>query len=215
MTEVERLATLLKQAYDAEPNRDTGWHGPSVSALLRDVSVRDALERPFAGCHTISEIVLHIAFWDEVCVRRLAGENLSVTTGSPEDWPERVGESELDWEKTLARGRTARESFVAAVRSLGTADLDLVVPSWGWTLYTMIHGTLHHDLYHAGHNSPHQGGVTCPRAESDRVSSLGFQYRSVLKPAAKHLSQLSNGPFDAVTMSSVAIPVAGALVPTV
>jgi hypothetical protein len=150
MNEVERLATLLAQAYDGEPNRDTAWHGPSVSALLRDVSASDALVRPLTGCHTIWEIVLHIAYWDEVCVRRLAGERLSVTTGSPEDWPERVGESESDWQQTLARGRAARDSFVAAVRSLSTADLDSVVPSWGWTFYTMIHGTLHHDLYHAG-----------------------------------------------------------------
>lgn len=151
MTEIQRLAALIEQAYFGESRRpDTGWHGPSISGLLRDVTAREARERVRPSTHTIWELTLHMAYWDEVCVRRLNGERLSVTTGSPEDWPAVAGESDDDWLATLNRSRSSRQSLVVAVRALKDDDLERTVPDWGWPFYTMIHGTLHHDLYHAG-----------------------------------------------------------------
>jgi hypothetical protein len=91
-----------------------------------------------------------MAYWDEVCVRRLQGERLMVTTGSPEDWPPVEGVGEAQWSSDRERSRRARAALVRTVRALTDADLDRTVPEWGWTFHTMIHGTLHHDLYHAG-----------------------------------------------------------------
>jgi hypothetical protein len=150
MTTLERLASLIEQAFDGDSKPDTGWHGPSVSGLLRDVTVRQALARVTPGAHTIWELVLHMSFWDDVCVRRLKGERLSVTTGSPGDWPEQVGSSADDWSATVESSRRSRQSLVLAVRGLADDDLGRIVPDWGWTYEKMIHGTLHHDLYHAG-----------------------------------------------------------------
>jgi hypothetical protein len=150
MTATERLASLIQQAFDGDQSPDTGWHGPSVSGLLRDLTAQEALTPGLPGTHSIWELVLHMSFWDDVCVRRLKGERLSVTTGSRGDWPDRVGTSAHDWAATLASSHGSRQSLVAAVRSLRDDDLERVVPDWGWTYETMIHGTLHHDLYHAG-----------------------------------------------------------------
>lgn len=147
MSEFQQLADLVEQAYDGKPPRAVAWHGPSVSAVLSDVSREDALTRLSPASRSIWEVVLHVAFWDEVCVRRLKGERLDVTTGSPEDWPELAADT---WPAPLARAREARGALLDVIRSLSETDLDTIVPDWGWTFYTMIHGTLHHDLYHAG-----------------------------------------------------------------
>ena len=150
MGEALRLADLLQQAYDGEQGSPSAWHGPSISLLLRDVTDAEAARVLAPGMHSVAELVLHMAFWDEVCVRRLSGEELMVTTGSPEDWPACPALDADTWRAILRRSQAARASLVAKVRSLSDPDLQTLVAGWGWSYGLMIHGTLHHDLYHAG-----------------------------------------------------------------
>jgi uncharacterized damage-inducible protein DinB len=148
--EVRRLAELLRQAYEGEPGRDSGWHGPSLRALLAGVTAEEARRRPLDERHTIWELVVHMAAWDEICVRRLAGEVILATTGSPEDWPAVTATSAEAWEDAVGRLRRAQAALVEAVRGLTDAQLEATVPGWEWSNHLMIHGTVHHDLYHAG-----------------------------------------------------------------
>jgi uncharacterized damage-inducible protein DinB len=150
MRESARLADLLEQAYAGEEGRAEAWHGPSLRALLSGVSAEQALRRPVASGHSIWELVLHIAVWDEICSRRLRGERILATTGSPEDWPALEGTDEAAWQASLARLARAQQELVATVRSLSEERLQECVAGWPWTCYLTIHGTLHHDLYHAG-----------------------------------------------------------------
>jgi hypothetical protein len=150
VTEARRLAALLEQAYFGERGRATGWHGPSIATILDRIEPGSTSGPIAAGRHTPLEIVLHIAFWDEVCRRRLHGETLKVTTGSPEDWPRAVAVGPTAWRRARARLRRAQIGLIETVSSLTPRDLRTKVPGWGWTNYLMIHGTLHHDLYHAG-----------------------------------------------------------------
>jgi hypothetical protein len=41
-------------------------------------------------------------------------------------------------------------SIWEVVEALPEARLEEKAPGWPWTNHLMIHGTLHHDLYHAG-----------------------------------------------------------------
>jgi uncharacterized damage-inducible protein DinB len=133
------------------PRRDSAWHGPSLRALLLGVSAEEATRKPIPGAHSIWELVLHIAVWDEICTRRLQGEVIRATTGSPEDWPEGVGETnEARWQEAVARLFRAQAELARAVEALPEERLEDRVPGWPWTNHLMIHGTLHHDLYHAG-----------------------------------------------------------------
>jgi len=160
--ETLRLAALLRQACDGEPEhegpttrddvprRDDAWHGPSLRKLLRGVSADRATRKPVVGAHSIWELVLHIAAWDEICTRRLRGEVVLATTGSPEDWPA-VGEtSEARWQEAGARLFRAQAELARAVAALPEVRLEDRAPGWPWSNHLMIHGTLHHDLYHAG-----------------------------------------------------------------
>jgi uncharacterized damage-inducible protein DinB len=150
MSETARVAALLRQAWDGEPGHDAAWHGPSLRKLLEGVTAAQAANAPVAGAHTIWELVLHIAVWDEICTRRLRGEVIRATTGSPEDWPPVGALGAEAWRDVVARLERAQATLAEAVESLAEERLDDKAAGCEWTNHRMIHGTLHHDLYHAG-----------------------------------------------------------------
>jgi uncharacterized damage-inducible protein DinB len=149
-TEPRWTSDLIVQALDGENGRPSGWHGPSLRALLSDVSFDEARTRLTPDSHTIWELVLHMAVWDEICVRRLAGEAIATTTGSPGDWIAVEIETADAWRDACARAASARAALASATADLDQDDLDRVVAGWPWLYRLMIHGTLHHDLYHTG-----------------------------------------------------------------
>jgi len=71
-----------------------------MQELLADVTAATAAARPLSDAHSIWEIVLHIATWEEVVRRRLQGE---VVTHLPseQDWPPVQDISEAAWRKVL------------------------------------------------------------------------------------------------------------------
>ena len=102
---------------DDEPRRDDAWHGPSLRKLLRGVGVDQATRKPIPAAHSIWEVVLHVTAWDEICTRRLRGEVILATTGSPEDWPP-VGEtSEARWQEDVARLLRAQSELARTVEA--------------------------------------------------------------------------------------------------
>ncbi len=145
------LAALLKQAYFGEPDRDDGigWHGPSVHGVVKEVGVAMASDR-LAGSHSIWELVLHIAVWDEMCARRLGGEVIAITTGDAGDWPDVGEQTEAAWRAAQSRLEAAQVRLIDVITQLKPEALQAQTAGCKWTNYTMIHGTLHHDLYHAG-----------------------------------------------------------------
>src|SRR3979411_2158083 len=97
------ISELMRQAYAGEKSNSTAWHGPSIRQLLTGVGASNAARKPIANGPSIWELVLHIAQWDSICARRLAGEDIRLTTGDPEDWPALPAVSEDSWNATLKR----------------------------------------------------------------------------------------------------------------
>jgi hypothetical protein len=95
-------------------------------------------------------LILHISIWDEICDRRLRGEHITMTTGSPGDWERPTDLSADGWARAVERVTRAQAALVSTVRSLQDSDLDRQVAGWPWSYRLMIHGTLHHDIYHFG-----------------------------------------------------------------
>ena len=156
------MAALLRQAcygepehaepsgFEHQPRQDDAWHGPSLRKLLRGVGVDHAIRKPIPGAHSIWEVVLHVTAWDEICTRRLRGELILATTGSPEDWPAVQETTEARWQEDVTLLFRAQSELARTVEGLPEARLEDKAPGWPWTNHLMIHGTLHHDLYHAG-----------------------------------------------------------------
>src|SRR2546425_11680632 len=84
MSETARLADQIRRAFDGD-----AWHGDSVLALLANVNSAIAAARPIQNAHTIWELVLHIAAWDDAVRRRTWGTAVTLTDERSEE--RRVG----------------------------------------------------------------------------------------------------------------------------
>jgi uncharacterized damage-inducible protein DinB len=67
-SEAARIANQLGRAFDG-----AAWHGDSLFEILAEVTPAQAAARPIQGAHSIWELVLHIAAWDDAVLRRFAG----------------------------------------------------------------------------------------------------------------------------------------------
>ena len=145
MGEVSRILDQLHRAYEGP-----AWHGPALAEILPGVTAEMAARRPIAGGHTIWEIVFHLTVWMSVPVRRLRGETLAGL--SPEqDWPPVTDSSEAAWRRSLVLLAEAERNLEAEVRELNDDRLgEIVLGDRPHSIYTLLHGVIQHNLYHAG-----------------------------------------------------------------
>src|SRR5262249_44475572 len=118
--------------------------------ILKGVTAAQATKKPPGASHSIWELVLHIANWEEITVRRLRGEKVEWVQDSPIDWPGVDGTSEAEWQKTLQRLEKANRSLRNAVAKATRAQLNKTVPNRPYSNELMVHGIIHHDVYHSG-----------------------------------------------------------------
>lgn len=141
--EVTRIEDQLKRAFEGD-----AWHGPPLMEALRGVTADRAAAKPIAGAHSIWEIVLHVAAWEDAVRRRLGGEPVSLSDA--EDWPA-VGEAgDAAWKEALEKLRSGHMALRRAVAKLSDARLKEEAPGATYTVYHLVHGVIQHDLYHAG-----------------------------------------------------------------
>jgi uncharacterized damage-inducible protein DinB len=145
MREVIRIGSQLKRA-----NEGVAWHGPSLRELLADVSAQQAAARPFPGAHSIWEIVLHVAAWQQFVKRAVEGEPMPANLPPEENWPQVEDASEEAWQSALTNLGSVNKQLRDAVRKLRDEDLDGIVGGREYSFYFMLHGVIQHSLYHAG-----------------------------------------------------------------
>jgi uncharacterized damage-inducible protein DinB len=142
MKEPHRIADQLARSL-----RGDAWHGPSLSELLEDVSAEDAARHPVPGAHSIGELVLHVAVWQDVIRRRLTGDSRALT--DEENWRGFAGGDDA-WREAKDSLRNSTELLMTAASALAESDLDEpILPGYS-TRYVSLHGAVQHNLYHAG-----------------------------------------------------------------
>jgi uncharacterized damage-inducible protein DinB len=144
MSEIQRIDEQLRQAFEGN-----AWHGPAVRELLADVSATSAVAKPLSGAHSIWEIVLHIATWEGVVRQRLQGETIA-DLPPEQDWPAIQDTSEAAWRKAIQDLERANHALREEIARVDEEDLAEQVPGKEHSVYTMLHGIIQHDLYHAG-----------------------------------------------------------------
>jgi uncharacterized damage-inducible protein DinB len=80
MSETARLADQIRRAFEGD-----AWHGDSVLELLATVDAATAAARPIKNAHSIWELILHIAAWDDAVRRRTGGT--AVTLSDQQNFP--------------------------------------------------------------------------------------------------------------------------------
>jgi uncharacterized damage-inducible protein DinB len=142
-SEAIRIAELLRRAFEG-----SAWHGPALLELLEDVGAATATAKPLARVHSIWELVLHIAVWDGVALRRLSGEKCQPTGLA--NFPPVPSPTEAAWRKAIAETKRTHNTLVKTVAGLPDSRLGDRVPGKRYDFYHMLHGIAQHELYHAG-----------------------------------------------------------------
>jgi len=144
VNEVKRISSQLRRSFDGE-----AWHGPSVREVLANVTAGQAAARPIPNAHTIWELALHIAAWENVARRRIEGEIIP-NVSNEEDWPAVTDTGEEAWQKAIEYLGQNHEALRDVVRKLDEAQLSEMAAGANYSVYFLLHGVVQHNIYHAG-----------------------------------------------------------------
>jgi len=146
MTETVRLAGQIRRAFEGN-----AWHGDSLGELLADVNAKTAATRPIKNAHTIWELLLHIAAWDDAVRRRTGGT--AVTLSDEQNFPPVKDTSEAAWRQAIEFAKNTHNELIKAVAAFPDSRLHEQVPGKTASYYNyfyMFSGIVQHELYHAG-----------------------------------------------------------------
>ena len=147
MTETERISNQFQRAFDGE-----AWHGPSVLSLLNDVTAEQAAAHPIPGAHSIWELTLHIAAWEDACRRRLQGDPAQLS--DDENFPPVNDTGAAAWENAKSKLIDVHRRLLEAIAEIDDARLDQPIINSTEipfsSAYVTLHGGVQHSLYHAG-----------------------------------------------------------------
>jgi len=144
MNEVKHLADQQRRALEGG-----GWHGPALLEVLQGVTAKRAAARPIRTVHSIWEIVLHIEAWDRVVLGRLTGHPIDLSDA--ENWPAVRDVSPGAWKRAVASMKSTHQKLNRRIAKLTPARLDGGYgPRKRYKIFRLVHGVVHHELYHAG-----------------------------------------------------------------
>jgi uncharacterized damage-inducible protein DinB len=148
MNEAKRMAELYRSVYEGD-DKGEAWHGPALKPLLKDVTAEQAGRSPKMGAHSILQLILHLAYWEEIILRRLQGEIVDAPLNSPDDWPANRKLTDSEWKAALSRLEKSHAALGKAVENCSDEKLKQRVPDRNYDNYTLLHGIIHHCVYHS------------------------------------------------------------------
>jgi len=139
-SEIRNILVLLNSTFEKN-----AWHGPSVKEVLQDINPQQSLKR-LNNTHSIIELVSHMTAWRLFVIQRLLGDN-AYAVNDQMNFP-----SESDWKKALKGLYDTQARLVELLEPIPDTRLTDVVSheSFKYTFYHLLHGIIHHDLYHVG-----------------------------------------------------------------
>ena len=143
MSELEFVADQLNRAFDGE-----AWHGPALMEVLEGVDAKAAAAHPIPEAHSIWELVLHLAAWEQVIARRIHGEALMPS--DDENFPQVQRPTDAAWREALQKLRSAHASLIQLVSAMKESRLNDQVPGKDYDLRFMLTGAAQHAAYHGG-----------------------------------------------------------------
>ena len=143
MNEVKFLLDQIKTTFNGD-----SWHGPSLIKTLEEVDLEQAKDRPMGERHTIWELVDHTTYWLEEVKKSIQG-NKHAEVDFELNWP-KMGATKEEWELSVKRLEAAVNMLLDELVRWTNEDLARMVPERDFTYKQMLHGVVHHNLYHAG-----------------------------------------------------------------
>jgi len=154
VSEIVRIAHLLEQTFEGKP-----YYGPSVLAALENVTADVAARRPRWSAHSIWDLVAHLTAELDYARAVIEGTAGSWVEGET-TWPAIIDTSEAAWQEAIKDLKRANRTLVRAVKQLDDTILDKKPIRVRGPFYLMLHGTMQHNIYHAGQISLLTGQMT-------------------------------------------------------
>jgi uncharacterized damage-inducible protein DinB len=141
--EIHRIVRLWEETLEGAP-----YHGPSVLEILENVDAEMASQKA-SSHHSIWELVLHMAAELEYARTLIDGTAVPwVEDETTWEFPSSV--SEAEWIESVERLKTAHRALILAVQKLDEKVLEANPAPVSGTFYRMLHGVMHHNIYHSG-----------------------------------------------------------------
>jgi uncharacterized damage-inducible protein DinB len=121
------------------------WHGPSLAELLAEITPELATTHAIPGAHTIAELLQHLLLWNER-VRNTSESNPLPPWQADKEW----AEPPIPWSDLVARWNRSRDLLETLMRNIPAEDLPKPVPGRDYPYENMLHGVVHHAIYHSG-----------------------------------------------------------------
>ena len=143
MSEVANIVDQLKRVHEGD-----AWHGPALRELLADVKSPVANSRSIPGAHTIHELLLHLAAWNDVFLSRLEGQRSEEPVEG--DFPPADVANSGGWEKAIVTMQSSHDRLVRKISTLSDSTLDQIVIGKDYSVRFMLYGIIRHYVYHSG-----------------------------------------------------------------
>src|SRR5688572_25199552 len=144
MGEIARIARMLEQTFEGGP-----YYGPSVLGALAGVTADVAARRPPWSAHSIWDIVSHLTA-ELVYARAVIDGTAGPWIEGQTTWSTISDTSDAAWQAAIKDLKKASRALVRAVKQLDDAILDKKPVRVRGPFYLMLHGTMQHNIYHAG-----------------------------------------------------------------
>ncbi len=108
-------------------------------------------EARLSNTHSIAEIVYHMTTWRIFAVRKLQGDAEFDIKTEDKDWKKFPVVDEFEWEAIQMELSLSQEELISELEKIADDSfLEEFVPGRDYSYYTLIHGVVQHDVYHAG-----------------------------------------------------------------
>ena len=144
MSEIDRIVEELKLSFDGE-----AWHGPALMEILDGVDAKTAAGRPIPDAHSIWELVLHVAAWEQAIRTRIV-ERRALQLSDEQNFPRATDVSEAAWRQALETLRRGHEQLIETVSGMTESQLSEQVPGKPYDTRFMLMGAAQHAAYHGG-----------------------------------------------------------------
>jgi uncharacterized damage-inducible protein DinB len=138
----QEIIELLRRTFDG-----AAWHGPSVMETLRKV-LPEELGHRIGNSHTLIELVEHMTAWRRFAIEKMRG-NTTYDVDEQANFP-KVDPNQESWQITLQQFEDSQLLLLEQLEQMDDSRLEQLVEGRNYSYSIMLHGLIHHDVYHLG-----------------------------------------------------------------
>lgn len=143
--EILYIATLIRQILNGDP-----WFGRSAEAILAEVDPALVYDKPNPQSHSLIELLYHMVSWARFTQRSLSYRfPMEADILIDFDWRPIDPAIHL-WPIAKEEFKSVHEAILELLSEEDDQLLDRIVNTRTYSFRFLLHGLIHHDIYHLG-----------------------------------------------------------------